>query len=181
MRELCRVITGTNGSVKCGEDAMYEAVQTSRLYDQTVLQIKESTLNGIVKVEDQLSAERELAQQFGFSCTAAREAVLVMHSAKHDPDDYIEADLDFHRALAEAGANPLVLSLIDSIVAALREQRMRVFKVEGSPERGQYHHKRILDAIGHHDSQGAREAMRAHLHQVREDSRTESFKNSRFL
>jgi GntR family transcriptional repressor for pyruvate dehydrogenase complex len=110
-----------------------------------------------------------------------REAVTVMDDAKRDPDAFIEADLDFHLALAEAAANPLILSLIDSIVAVLREQRMRIFKVEGGPERGQYHHKRILEAIEHRDSQGAREAMRAHLRQVREDSQTENLQNSRLI
>jgi len=110
-----------------------------------------------------------------------REAVAVMDNAKRDPDAFIEADLDFHLALAEAAGNPLILSLIDSIVAVLREQRMRIFKVDGGPERGQYHHKKILEAIEHRDPQGAREAMRAHLRQVREDSRTESLQRSRLF
>jgi len=99
-----------------------------------------------------------------------REAVEVMDNAKDDPEGFIEADLDFHLALAEAAANPLILSLIDSIVAVLRDQRMTIFKVDGGPERGQYHHKRILEAIEHRDPRGARDAMRAHLKQVREDS-----------
>src|SRR5207249_11693209 len=100
-----------------------------------------------------------------------RDAVAVMDRARQDPDAYIEADLDFHLALAEAAANPLILSLIDSIVGLLREQRMGIFHVEGGPERGQYHHKRILEAIEHRDPLGARDAMKAHLRQVREDSR----------
>jgi GntR family transcriptional repressor for pyruvate dehydrogenase complex len=61
--------------------------------------------------------------------------------------------------------------LIDSIVGLLREQRTRIFLVEGGPERGQYHHKRVLEAVEHRDPIGAREAMKAHLRQVREDSR----------
>jgi DNA-binding FadR family transcriptional regulator len=100
-----------------------------------------------------------------------REQITVMDSARKDPDAFIEADLDFHLALAEAAANPLILSLIDSIVGLLREQRMGIFQVEGGPERGQYHHKRILEAIEHRDPLGARDAMKAHLRQVREDSR----------
>jgi GntR family transcriptional repressor for pyruvate dehydrogenase complex len=58
---------------------------------------------------------------------------------------------------------------------------MRIFKVEGGPERGQYHHKKILDAIEHRDPQGAREAMRAHLRQVREDSHAETLKKTRLI
>ncbi len=100
-----------------------------------------------------------------------REAFQVMDNAGCDADAYIEADLDFHLALAEAAANPIVLSLIDSIVGLLREERLRIFRVEGGPERGQHHHKCILEAIERHDPQEARAAMQAHLSQVREDSR----------
>ena len=103
-----------------------------------------------------------------------RDAVAVMDRARQDPDAYIEADLDFHLALAEAAANPLILSLIDSIVGLLREQRMRIFKVDGGPERGQFHHKRILEAIEQRNAEKAREAMRAHLQQVRQDSQAYS-------
>jgi GntR family transcriptional repressor for pyruvate dehydrogenase complex len=102
---------------------------------------------------------------------AMREAVAIMNRAQKDPGAYIEADLDFHLALAEAAANPLILSLIDSIVGLLREQRIRIFNVEGGPQRGQIHHKRILDAVERHDAEMAQEAMRAHLEQVREDSK----------
>jgi GntR family transcriptional repressor for pyruvate dehydrogenase complex len=227
---------------------MYKVVRSSRLYEQIVQQVEESIRKGAMKPGDQLPPERELAQQFGVSRTAVREAVkalrekghveaypgrgtfitdgtshairqsldrmirigqpegsgflaevreilepeiaslaavradaqdivamrepiAVMDEARKDSDAFIEADLDFHLALAEAAANPLILSLIDSIVGLLREQRMRIFLVEGGPERGQYHHKRILEAIEHHDPVGAREAMKAHLRQVREDSR----------
>ena len=64
----------------------------------------------------------------------------------------------------------MILSLLDSIVGLLREQRLRIFRVPGGPERGQFHHKRILEAVEHHDAQKAREAMRVHLLQVSEDS-----------
>jgi GntR family transcriptional regulator, transcriptional repressor for pyruvate dehydrogenase complex len=227
---------------------VYKAVQTSRLYEQIVKQIEESILKGALKAGDQLPAERELAQQFGVSRTAVREAVktlrekglveaysgrgtfvtngtsqairqsldfmmrigqqdglahlaevrqilepeiaalaatrvqeqhlatmreavAVMDQALRDPDAYIEADLDFHLSLAEAAENPIILSLIDSIVGLLREQRLRIFYVDGGPERGQYHHKRILEAIEQRDAGRSRDAMRAHLQQVREDSR----------
>jgi len=106
-----------------------------------------------------------------------REAVAVMDRSLSDGDAFIEADLDFHLSLAEAAANPLILSLIDSIVGLLREQRMRVFKVAGGAERGQFHHKRILEAVERRDSEKARQAMRAHLQQVREDYPVETSNN----
>jgi GntR family transcriptional repressor for pyruvate dehydrogenase complex len=226
---------------------VYKLVRTSRLYEQIVQQIEESILKGALKPGDQLPAERDLAQRFGVSRTAVREAVkalrekglveaysgrgtfitdgtsqavrqsldlvakigqpegsthlaelrailepeiaalaavraqepelatmreavTIMDRGFHDPDAYIEADLDFHLALAEGAANPLILSLIDSIVGLLREQRLRIFRVPGGPERGQLHHKRILGAMERHDASEARAAMKAHLQQVRDDS-----------
>ncbi|MCU1299946.1 MAG: FadR family transcriptional regulator [Candidatus Sulfotelmatobacter sp.] len=110
---------------------------------------------------------------------AMREAVAVMDRAQDDPEAYIEADLDFHLALAETVANPLILSLIDSIVGLLREQRIKIFNVEGGPQRGQVHHKRILEAMEKRDAEMARTAMRSHLEQVREDSRASP--NSKLL
>src|ERR1700704_2664861 len=230
-----------------GVKPLYRAVKTSRLYEQIVQQVEESILKGQLKPGDQLPAERDLAQSFGVSRTAVREAVktlrekglveaysgrgtfvtngtshairqsldlmirvskqegaihlaelrqvlepeiaalaasrieeqllttmresvTAMDRSLHDPDAYIEADLDFHLALAEAVGNPLVLSLLDSIVGLLREQRSRIFNVQGGPERGQFHHKRILAAVEQRDPEAARDAMRAHLQQVLVDS-----------
>lgn len=252
MRYSTRTKTGTKFG-RLRERAVYKAVRTSRLYEQIVEQIEQSILKGVLKPGDQLPAERELAQQFGVSRTAVREAVktlrekglveaysgrgtfvtdgtsqamrqsldllikigqqegsthlaelrqilepeiaslaatrieeqllatmresvAVMDRSLRDPDAYIEADLDFHLALAEAAGNPLVLSLIDSIVGLLREQRMSIFHVEGGPERGQFHHKRVLQAIEKRDSEAAREAMRDHLTQVSQDSCASSSK-----
>jgi GntR family transcriptional regulator, transcriptional repressor for pyruvate dehydrogenase complex len=237
---------------------MYKIVRTSRLYEQIIQQIEGSILAGELKPGDQLPAERELAQKFGVSRTAVREAVkalrekglveaysgrgtfitdgtsqairqsldlmmkigqpdgsshlaevrtilepeiaalaaervqnhhlaamreaiAVMDASRQDPNAYIEADLDFHLALAEAAANPLILSLLDSIVGLLREQRLRIFNVDGGPERGQFHHKRILEAIEHRDAERAREAMRAHLQQIRQDSQISSAMPDRAL
>src|ERR1051326_2519472 len=216
---------------------MYKVVRTSRLYEQIVQQIEDTILKGNLKPGDQLPAERDLAEQFGVSRTAVREAVKalrekglveaytgrgtfvtngtsnairqsldlmvrigqpegaaylaevreilepeiaalaaaraedqhlgimreaikVMDDSLHDAERFIEADLDFHLALAEGAANPIILSLIDSIVGLLREQRLRIFKVVGGPERGQIHHKKILAAVEQHNAENAREAMR---------------------
>src|SRR5438552_13630491 len=66
----------TNESmVPFGDKPVYKAVRTSRLYEQIVQQIEESILKGALKPGDQLPAERELAEQFGVSRTAVREAV----------------------------------------------------------------------------------------------------------
>jgi len=226
---------------------MYQLVRTARLYEQIVEQIENSIREGRLSPGDQLPAERELAQQFGVSRTAVREAVKtlcekglveahsgrgtfvtsgrsqsmrhslenlvnsgnpqnathvselrqilepeftalaaerieehhlammreavdVMDRSMRNPEAYIEADLDFHLALAEAAGNPLILSLLDSIVGVLREQRLGIFRVPGGPTRGQIHHKLILKAIERRNPAQARKAMIAHMQQIRKDT-----------
>ena len=235
---------GTTATL-AGDAPVYKLVRTSRLYEQIVQQIEESIVKGILKPGDQLPPERELAQRFGVSRTAIREAIKalrekglveaysgrgtfitdaithavrqsldlmvkidqpegsahlaelrvifepqiawlaaariqdsevatmreaveVMEKSFQDPEAYIEADLDFHLALAEGAGNPLILCLVDCIIGLLREQRIRIFDVPGGPERGQIYHRLILEAVERHDAESAREAMRAHLEHVRE-------------
>ena len=99
-----------------------------------------------------------------------QQAITAMDAAMNDADIFVEADLDFHLALARATQNPLITILIDPIGDLLREHRKRIFLVDGGPERGQYHHKRILETILNHDPVAARQAMCAHLEQVIKDS-----------
>lgn len=228
---------------------MYLPIQTERLYQRIVEQIESRIVAGDLKVGDQLPSERELAEQFGVSRIAVREAVKalrakglveirpgrgtfitngtpgmvrnslgllikfgssdgsanlvevreilepeiaalaatriteeqiatmseavgIMDTALDNIDAFVEADLDFHLALAEATHNPLIPLLIDSIIDLLREQRKRIALTDGGLRRGQYHHKKILEALIHRDSKAARKAMQLHLQQVREDSET---------
>ncbi len=99
-----------------------------------------------------------------------REAVETMDTALDDVNTFVEADLDFHLALAEATQNPIIPILVDSIIDLLRKQRKRIGLVSGGLRRGQFHHKKILDAVIRRDSQAARQAMQDHLEQVRVDS-----------
>jgi GntR family transcriptional regulator, transcriptional repressor for pyruvate dehydrogenase complex len=154
------ITSGTSNSIRLTLDRMIKTGQADGTLH--LVEVREILEPEIAALAATRADEASLVEM--------REVVGIMDNAKHDPDAFIEADLDFHLALAEAAANPLILSLIDSIVGVLREQRLSIFKVDGGPERGQYHHKRILEAIENRDPGGARAAMRAHLRQVREDS-----------
>ena len=100
---------------------------------------------------------------------AMREAIQTMDENLDNADAFIAADNRFHEALAQATQNALIVMLIKSIVNLLSEQRKQVFQVEGGPQRGQIHHKRILDNVIRREPEAARAAMRSHLQQVRED------------
>src|SRR6266566_7213011 len=226
---------------------MYTPIRASKLYEQIAEQIKQRSLRCELRTGDRLPTENKLAEQFGASRTAIREAmktlaqqglldtrpgrgamvindtaqamrhslellmrvehaggsadlmevremlepeiaalaarratqdhvtvmeeaVQAMDASLQDVDAYIAADDQFHRALAQGTQNVLVLALVDSIVDLLSEQRKQIFTVEGGPVRGQLSHKRLLDAIRHRDPEAARQAMCAHLEQVRQDA-----------
>lgn len=226
---------------------MYNPIERTRVFEQIVAQIERRILSGELRHGDYLGSERELAEQFGASRTAVREALktlaqrglvdmrpgrgtmviddtsravwhslrLMMHiGSQHTPahltevreilepeiaalaaeragdghiaalraaietmeralddaDAYIAADNEFHRTLARGSGNPLILALMDSIVDLLSDQRKMVFAVQGGPERGQVHHRLIFDAILARDPGAARERMRAHMDQVRDDT-----------
>ena len=106
--------------------------------------------------------------------SAMQDAVKIMDVAvnDNDVDVFVEADLDFHLALAEGTQNPYIPILMDSIIDLLREQRKRIGLTKGGLKRGQIHHKKILGAVTRRDHKAARQAMQDHLKQVRKDSET---------
>jgi len=84
-------------------------------------------------------------------------------------EEYIEADMMFHSALAEAAKNRLFPLIINPIVDLLRENRKVIFDVPGSPQRALRHHQIIYECIKARDSEKAKMAMQQHLLQVQED------------
>ncbi len=144
-----------------------------RSLDWMVRSAEGNRLVDLVQVRDILEPEiAALAAKMatGQDIESLQQAVTVMDSALDDADVYVEADLEFHLALATATQNKLIPTLIDPIVDLLLEQRKRIFLVDGGALRGQHHHKRILEAIKKRDPVAARQAMQAHLAQVRQDS-----------
>jgi GntR family transcriptional repressor for pyruvate dehydrogenase complex len=112
-----------------------------------------------------LAAARAQEEQI----SAMQAAVEVMDASLNDADAFIAADNDFHRALASATQNELILALVDSVVDLLSVQRKQIFAVAGGPEHGQVHHKLLLAAVIGRDPEAAHKAMQAHLQQVRDD------------
>ena len=154
------VIDGTTQAVRHSLDLMMKFGQAG---DSTNL----VEVRGIFEPE---IAALAAARATDTEIAAMREAVAIMDANLTNADLYIRADNDFHQALAKATQNSLILTLVNSIVFLLSEQRKQIFTVDGGPERGQVHHKHILETIIHRDPEAAREAMRAHLQQVRQDA-----------
>ena len=59
---------------------MYEPIQSARLYEQIAAQIEERIIDGDLECGDKLPSELELADQFGVSRTAVREAIKALRA-----------------------------------------------------------------------------------------------------
>ncbi len=77
-------------------------------------------------------------------------------------DRRVEADLRFHRTLAEATGNPVFLLLLDTIAGLLRASRYASIGTHGA-KAAIDGHREILDAVRARKPHAAREAMLRHL------------------
>jgi len=84
-------------------------------------------------------------------------------------DQFIDADLRFHLAVAAATGNRLVLHSMHAVRDVIRRALSSVFRIPQSPQRAVEEHRAIRAAIEAQDPARAREEMRAHLVRVESD------------
>lgn len=102
--------------------------------------------------------------------TRMETAIQLMDDNIENIEEYTAEDHSFHLCLAKATQNHIIPHFIASIVDLLQELRKTIANTSGARERGQMHHRNILNAIRQRDAEAARLAMDAHLRQVRRDS-----------
>ena len=112
-----------------------------------------------------LAAQRATREDYEFVNACLQE----LEATVGDPDRYVEADVSFHAALAEAAGNEILQLLLHSIRGALR-QNIRVL-VENDPttaDTAMRFHRRIAQAVHEQSPEKARAAMLEHLESVRQ-------------
>jgi len=82
-------------------------------------------------------------------------------------EQHVERDTHFHLCIAQATHNPVLLIMISSITQLLRESRRRTFVVPGELAKARAWHHAIFVSIEEGNPNAARDAMAAHLEQVR--------------
>ena len=114
-----------------------------------------------------LAAERRDAEHL----TAMEEATARMRAALFDGDRgrFIDADVRFHLAVAEATGNRLLLHNMKAIRELVRRALLTVFLIPGSPDSAIPEHRAIQAAIAAGEPERARREMRAHLVRVELD------------
>jgi len=82
-------------------------------------------------------------------------------------EQHVDRDTAFHILIAQATQNPVLVVVLTSISDLLRESRRRTFQVPGELAKARHWHHTIFAAIEAHDPAAAREAMAAHMGQVK--------------
>jgi GntR family transcriptional repressor for pyruvate dehydrogenase complex len=120
-----------------------------------------------------LAAERHSDTHLVLMDAAIDEMVAGLESDEPDRGErYIDGDLSFHLAIAEATRNGLVLHTMRALREVIRRALMSIFVVPDSPERSLEQHRAIRTAISNRDADAARTEMHAHLVRVESDVHT---------
>jgi GntR family transcriptional repressor for pyruvate dehydrogenase complex len=92
-----------------------------------------------------------------------KAAIEEMRTHLEDPARSLEADMQFHLAIAEAAHNPILSNAGQLLRSLVKQWILLKHKVPGAAAKSLQHHEDIHDAILHRDAAGAREAMRDHI------------------
>ena len=103
------------------------------------------------------------------------DAIEAMQEGLDEPegDAFIDADLRFHLAIAEATGNRLVLHSMQAVRDVIRRMLFTVFRIPQSAGHAVEEHRAIREAIALGDTTAARDRMRAHLERVVSDVQKE--------
>ena len=176
VREALRMLE-SRGLIRPGGNGSFAVADFRSPLNHSVrllLTLDEATMHDIYEVRRILECEAAaLAAVRRADTDLARMAAAIaeMEAGLETPssDRYIDADLRFHLAVAEATGNRLLLHNMHALRDVIRRALMSIFQIPSSPRSSLEHHRVIRDAIGDHDAERARNAMRTHLEQVETD------------
>ena len=77
--------------------------------------------------------------------------------------DYIYADIDFHRHIAEISGNPIFVALSEAMLNWLSTYHVHLLRWTGNEEATLREHSAIIDAIEAGSPEDAKDKMRGHL------------------
>lgn len=95
--------------------------------------------------------------------------VYTQASQKSDIDTALAADIAFHDGILAASHNPLIPVMMSPLASAVARSRRSTTEIPAVRKRAAHHHQLIFAAIAAGDATGAKQAMRAHMSQTRDD------------
>ncbi|MEV7826313.1 FadR/GntR family transcriptional regulator [Microbacterium enclense] len=136
-------------------DRQMNAEPAQLLHVRRVLEAESAALAARLATDEQIAA---------MSAVLDRVDVLLEAGAEQsDISAIIDVDTEFHQRIAQAGGNPLLAALVDSLAGRTYRTRVwRALEERGVTAATQAEHRAILEEIGRRDPDRAR--MRMHLH-----------------
>lgn len=167
-RGLVTVAPG-RGMVVAEFDGAHIAEQFSILLlasDGTFEQLLELRL--ALEVQVATAAARSISKELlaRLEASVAAGEALIASPGPIDPDAYLDADMNFHEALAAASGNPFFELVCRPINTFLRSHYLHREHYPSDPARTLDEHREILDALRRGDSFGARQSTEEHLRRL---------------
>lgn len=116
-----------------------------------------------------LAAERRTVEHLA----AISEEVAEMYASVGNPLQYLVHDIRFHRAVAAASQNPILIALMEMVTAVLYDLRRETIERARDFNESLALHRRIYRAIREGDGDEARAAMSEHLLRAEQAYRSE--------
>jgi DNA-binding FadR family transcriptional regulator len=108
-----------------------------------------------------------------------RRLLAEQEAAGKDFTGFLQADIAFHREIADVAANPIFAAVSDALLGWLSEYHVGLLRKLGREEQTLSEHRLIVDRIAAHDVDGSAAAMLAHLTRANDLYRTAAAKAAR--
>lgn len=181
VREALRMLEsqGVISSVGSGSFAVSGYANPLNSSLQLLLSLDQATMHDIYELRRileceaaALAAERHTEAHLARMDAAIAEMAAGLESADRERAElYIDGDLRFHLAIAEATSNGVIVHSMRAMRDLIRRALTSIFTIPESPERSHEQHRAIRDAVAAGDAERARNAMYDHLVRVEADVR----------
>lgn len=115
-----------------------------------------------IEAEAAVHASRRRSPQ---ALRAIRKALSARQENHGSTEDYVDADMRFHRAIVAAAENPVLLELFESFVPSLRRAMIDMLRLGRKLSDDEDHaaHVDLTEAIASRDAEAAQRLSRTHL------------------
>lgn len=157
--------------VRSGRGLQVASVTSAQVAESFDLYVRGQQIKDNVQPED-ISEVREMLELriVALACERASDADLAEVERSFDiidksetPEQAAEGDSGFHLAIARAARNPLLVTLLESVNATIRNVRRDSLQKPGRKAEAQAQHRKVLDMLLARDAQGAVAAMAFHI------------------
>ena len=122
---------------------------TSIMEARSMVEVETARLAALRRTDEELARLQELFEQ--------------MKESVHDRKRFAKKDHAFHKQVALAAHNPIIIKIYEAVEVFLVSQQLRIVDLADALERGVSDHQVILGAITNGDGPAAAEAMLNHI------------------